>query len=248
MDAEIKTIEDLSLNAWPSHQMQMYDGWILRFSYFYTYRTNCVEQIGSSLIPLDEKIDYCEQIYRRWKTPCIFKISPVTDPRLDTLLASRGYEVRRPTDVMTLDIPSSGPAPEVALRIENRVSYQWLEGLFRLKDTTDIVHRRIVPSMYDAIPKDEIAVSLVENETVIATGLGILDRDCIGVYAIHVEPQSRHRHFGKSIVTAILTEGRKHGAKKAYLQVLSDNEPAKNLYRSLGFTKKYEYHFMSREV
>ena len=33
---DIKTIEDLSLNAWPSHQMQVYDGWILRFSYFYT--------------------------------------------------------------------------------------------------------------------------------------------------------------------------------------------------------------------
>ena len=39
----IKTIEDLSLNAWPSHQMQIYDGWILRFSYFYTHRTNCVD-------------------------------------------------------------------------------------------------------------------------------------------------------------------------------------------------------------
>lgn len=37
---DIKTIEDLSLNAWPSHQMQVYDGWILRFSYFYTHRTN----------------------------------------------------------------------------------------------------------------------------------------------------------------------------------------------------------------
>ena len=67
--ADIKTIEDLSLNAWPSHQMQLYDGWILRFSYFYTHRTNCVEQVGTSLLPLEEKISYCEDIYRRWKTP-----------------------------------------------------------------------------------------------------------------------------------------------------------------------------------
>ena len=32
--AAIKMIEDFSLNAWPSHQIQYYDGWLLRFSYF----------------------------------------------------------------------------------------------------------------------------------------------------------------------------------------------------------------------
>ncbi len=55
MDITIKTIEDLSLNAWPSHQIQVYDGWLLRFSYFYTHRTNSVEQIGASLLPLSKK-------------------------------------------------------------------------------------------------------------------------------------------------------------------------------------------------
>ena len=57
---KIKIMEDLSLNAWPSYQMQIYDGWILRFSYFYTHRTNCIEQLGLSSIPLQDKLDYCE--------------------------------------------------------------------------------------------------------------------------------------------------------------------------------------------
>ncbi len=43
MEKAIKKIEDMSLNAWPSHKMELYDGWILRFSYFYTHRTNSVE-------------------------------------------------------------------------------------------------------------------------------------------------------------------------------------------------------------
>lgn len=60
---KIKIMEDLSLNAWPSYQMQIYDGWILRFSYFYTHRTNCIEQLGHSSIPLQDKLDYCEDIY-----------------------------------------------------------------------------------------------------------------------------------------------------------------------------------------
>jgi len=41
METTIKQIEDMSLNAWPSHKMELYDGWILRFSYFYTHSQQC---------------------------------------------------------------------------------------------------------------------------------------------------------------------------------------------------------------
>ena len=104
MNTLIKTIEDLSLNAWPSHQIELYDGWILRFSYFYTHRTNSVEQIGPSTIPVEEKVQYCEEIYRRWGTPAIFKITPLVNPVFDAMLADRGYVVQHTTHVMTLDL------------------------------------------------------------------------------------------------------------------------------------------------
>ena len=58
MDKIIKEIEDMSLNAWPSHKMELYDGWILRFSYFYTHRTNSVEQFGTSTLSGREKVSF----------------------------------------------------------------------------------------------------------------------------------------------------------------------------------------------
>ena len=73
MEEQIKKLEDMSLNAWPSHQMELYDGWILRFSYFYTHRTNSVEQFGTSTLPWREKIPYCESVYRRWEPPLFLK-------------------------------------------------------------------------------------------------------------------------------------------------------------------------------
>ena len=76
MDKIIKEIEDMSLNAWPSHKMELYDGWILRFSYFYTHRTNSVEQFGTSTLSWREKVSFCEQEYARLGSPAIFKISP----------------------------------------------------------------------------------------------------------------------------------------------------------------------------
>ena len=251
MDTDIKKIEDLSLNAWPSHQMQMYDGWILRFSYFYTHRTNCAETVGVSLLPLTEKIEYCERIYDRWRTPCIFKISPVTDPALDGILQETGYHIEHDIYVMTAGLTYTSLPEEVTLdssvfrvRIMPAVDDRWIDALFSMKKSGDPIHRKIVPSMYAAIPKDEIAVS-IENSSgqIIATGLGILDRNYVGVYAIHIDEKYRRQGLARYIVTRILREGYNKGASRTYLQVVSSNSAAKALYRSLGFQIAYRCWF-----
>lgn len=251
ISADIKKIEDLSLNAWPSHQIQVYDGWILRYSYFYTHRTNCVEQIGSCIIPPEMKIPECERIYRKWGTPSVFKISPAGNPDLDPLLEKAGYHTEHHTTVMTRDltVPDS-PLFDVTerLAVTDRVDRRWIDGLFALKGVTDPDHLRVVPQMYDAIPKDEIAVSYIYEGRIRATGLGILDRDYVGVYAIHVDPLLRRRGIASQIVSLILSEGKKQGAKRAYLQVVSDNAPAKALYRRLGFSEMYRYYFRVKSV
>ena len=177
MNTLIKTIEDLSLNAWPSHQIELYDGWILRFSYFYTHRTNSVEQIGPSTIPVEEKVQYCEEIYRRWGTPAIFKISPLVNPGFDAMLADRGYVVQHTTHVMTMDLANFAKKdPAVAVTVSSFIPPKWIDSLFALKSTTNVMHRMVVPSMYRAIPKETICTSIQdETGTIVATGLGIRD-------------------------------------------------------------------------
>ncbi|MDO4622646.1 MAG: GNAT family N-acetyltransferase [Eubacteriales bacterium] len=245
MNTNIKTIEDLSLNAWPSHQIQIYDGWLLRFSYFYTHRTNSVEQIGPSMIPLDEKIAFVEDTYRRWGSPAIFKITPLLAPGFDSYLEDRGYITEHITDNMVLTLPSSDQLPSMPVRsdltfhITNLISQNWIDGLFSLKQTTNIMHRQVVPSMYKAIPKQTIALSVLDNGKIIGTGLGILDRDYIGIYAIHVHQNYRRRGLARDIVSSILYKGREYGASEAYLQVVRGNTAAVRLYESLGFRYLY---------
>ena len=258
---EIKEIEDLSLNAWPSHQIQIYDGWLLRFSYFYTHRTNSVEQIGESAIPVSEKITYCEQEYRKWGTPSIFKITPLLDPSFDRMLSEQGYHVEHHTDVMIMnldgmhekdisdaDCRESDERPHLPLTVGRFISDAWIEGLFALKGTTNVMHRQVVPSMYRAIPKQTICVSVLDEGKTAATGLGILDRGYVGVYAIHVHPDYRRLRYGSRIVRRILQEGIAVGARKAYLQVVHDNIPAGELYRQIGFRIAYEYYFRVKQV
>ena len=243
MNSVIKTIEDLSLNAWPSHQIQIYDGWLLRFSYFYTHRTNSVEQIGPSTLPVAEKIAYCEDVYRKWGTPAIFKISPLIPQAFDSLLEHENYLVQHSTNVMIIPELRRFSESEHTVDVSSFIPGAWIDALFALKGTTNIMHRMVVPSMYRAIPKETICVSIHDGGRITATGLGILDRDYIGVYAIHVHPDFRRRRYASAVCRTILNEGLARGARHAYLQVVQDNEPAIRLYSSLGFSYLYNYKF-----
>ena len=153
----IKKIEDMSLNAWPSHKMELYDGWILRFSYFYTHRTNSVEQFGTSTLSWREKVAFCEKEYARLGSPAIFKISPLVSPDFDYVLENRGYEVQHTTNVMAVDLEEAAlSASYDRVTLTDDIPDIWIESLFDLKGTINPVHRAVVPSMYHAIVKDTI--------------------------------------------------------------------------------------------
>jgi ribosomal protein S18 acetylase RimI-like enzyme len=244
METGIKKIEDMSLNAWPSHKMELYDGWILRFSYFYTHRTNSVEQFGTSTLPWREKVPYCEAMYQRLGTPAIFKISPLVSEDFDYMLENRGYEIQHTTDVMTVQLDQADlHASYENVYFTSDIPASWIESLFALKGTSNPIHRAIVPSMYRAIPKETICASIRKDGKIIATGLGILDRDYIGIYAIHVQDAYRKQGFARAICTGLLKEGQKRGAEHAYLQVVHGNTTACHLYESLGFRHFYTYWF-----
>lgn len=238
----------MSLNAWPSHQMELYDGWILRFSYFYTHRTNSVEQFGTSTLPWSVKIPYCESRYQRWQTPTIFKISPLVSEDFDYMLENRGYEIQHTTNVMYLDLANARINYKFSdVTLDDHVSDEWIHSLFALKNTTDPNHLRVVPSMYAAIPKDTICAHITKDGKVIATGLGVIDRNYVGLYAIHVHDDYRHQGYARQICTAILNEARNRGLTSSYLQVVDGNTDARKLYEAIGYSFLYQYWFRVRE-
>ena len=61
----------------------------------------------------------------------------------------------------------------------------------------------------------------------------------IGIYDIRVDSGFRQNGIGARICRAIMEEGRKEGACKAFLNVAASNYPALRLYQSLGFEEVY---------
>ena len=246
----IKFEEELSFNAWPSYKTELYDDWLMGYSDFYTHRTNCVNIIGASKLPLKEKVAYCEANYKRLHTPSIFKINPVFHSELNQYLSTLDYKIEHKTDTYVLDLMDFSPPTPSPMEIELQASIPqaWIQDLLHLNKTTNLSHLTIVPKMYEAIPRDVMSACIRHKGRVIATGLGIMERDHIGIYAIYVEENFRGMGLAKSICSSLLIAAKEKGLHHAYLQVVKENLVAKKVYESLGFHYLYSYWFQVKHV
>ena len=96
--------------------------------------------------------------------------------------------------------------------------------------------------LYNIASKKCFAVLLKENQ-VISCGLGVLEKQYIGLFEIITAKTERRKGFGEELILNLLAWGKQNGAKKAYLQVVMNNEPALNLYSKLGFQEVYQYFY-----
>jgi len=88
----IDAIESAALNAWPAPRQVMYDGWLLRFTGGESKRVNSVNVRHPSMLPLDEKIRFCELLYAKQGLPVIFRLSqPFTSEKVYFALDRAGY-------------------------------------------------------------------------------------------------------------------------------------------------------------
>jgi len=239
MNAEIRLLEELPLNAHPALHTMFYDGWILRFADGYTNRANSVNMLYPAQVPLDDKIDFCESIYAKENLPAVFKITPLSAD-VDVVLAERGYSVVTPTNLMVMDIGARLPAVLNSSTVSEGISGAWQSDYFRLNQTNAKMIPAAKQMQGNIMPQTLTATLSIQNETA-ACGLCVIEQGCAGLYDIVVSPAFRRNGYGRDICTALLNTATKYGAKKAYLQVVAENTGAIVLYEKLGFKNLYQY-------
>lgn len=241
----IQLLEELQNNAFPALQAVLYDGWLLRFGGGFTYRVNCANSFMPSTLLLAEKADFTERQYQSKGLIPIIKIhrgQPAQEiTELDSLLDSRGYTTERRGNIFLLPLPICGP--EIKVDISYTVEDDWLRDFLDMNSTTVPSVRTAAEKMLKNIHYPTIAASISLDGKAVACGLGVYERGYIGLYDIYVDSNYRRRGLGDAICRGIISEGTRLGAHTAYLQVLSDNDGARKLYRGMGFYEDYEYWF-----
>lgn len=238
----IQTVEEISLNAWPSLQQILDDGWILRFANGHTKRANSVNPLYVGTKDVYEKIKRCEQIYVDRNLQPIFKITPLASPDLDEILANSGYEKKDVSSVQMMDLESVTPQAAGSIQLWTEFSQDWLNSFVHLGGVTIESQKSLTSMLRNIASKKCFAVLLKENQ-VVSCGLGVLEKQYIGLFEIITAETERRKGFGEELILNLLAWGKQNGAKKAYLQVVMNNQPAFNLYSKLGFQEVYQYFY-----
>lgn len=245
----LRLIEEMALNALPALQTLHYDGWELRFTAGangYPRRANSIQSLYPSLLPLDEKIAYCEAQYSARGQKTVFKITLAAPDGLDVALRKRGYKLNITTSVRTLDLTHFDAQPDtsgIEVVIEPTMSAEWAADNARLHGE-DPTRSEVINQILNGLAIQSAFVRLIQQGETVALGRGALDQGWIAPYEIIVNERYRQQGLGKKLMLTILNWGKSRGAKQAYLQVMTDNAPAVRLYTSLGFSEQYTYWYL----
>jgi ribosomal protein S18 acetylase RimI-like enzyme len=242
-----KRVEEACLNGWPALREVVFDGWLIRLAEGHTRRTNSVNVIAPGVLPLDEKIRYCEAVYAAQEQPPVFCIPSTAGPSLDRALGERGYGP--PEDescVLLMDFAGICPRPSDRVEVaEGFPTDAWLAALAQLHEQSESAqstHRRILESL--SLPSAFVAVPL-DGGRLGALAYGAVHDGLVCVNSVVTDPAFRRRGLGRTAVSAVLNWAQDRcGATGACLSVIAGNAPALALYRALGFGQEvYRYHY-----
>lgn len=212
----IQTIEEISLNAWPSLQQILDDGWILRFADGCTKRANSVNPLYVGTKDVYEKIKRCEQIYIDKNLQPIFRITPLASPEnLDEILAHSGFEQKDVSSVQVMDLESITPQAAGSIQLWTEFSQDWLDSFIYLGGVTIESQKSLTGMLSNIASKKCFAVLLNENQ-VISCGLGVLEKQYIGLFEIITAKTERRKGFGEELILNLLAWGKQNGAKRMF--------------------------------
>jgi ribosomal protein S18 acetylase RimI-like enzyme len=248
----VRAVEEVAANSWPAAIVEMLDGWRLRATPSVTVRrsNSVLPNGGAGRVPLESKLAAVEDFYAGHDIPARYQVSGAAVPEsLDDVLASRGFEIEAPVDIMVarLDqVEALTRGREIAdgVGIESEPSEEWLDAMFEVapRGERDVFRAAIL----DRIDRPVRYASVLDGREALAVGMCVADGDWLGIYSMATHPEARRRGFATAILRSLAQSGRRLGATRAYLQTERTNGPAHALYERVGFATAYGYHYRTK--
>ena len=205
-----------------------YDGWLMRFANGITNRANSISVIYPSTISFDDKVPYCEEIYKKASLPCVFKLTE-DDNELNEYLEARGYKAVTPVDVMILNLKDKTFQKEMCV-FSKEPTEEWLHAFFAFEGFTDITTQETFRQMFSKVLVNTIYCSLIKDGEVVACASAAIEHGYMLLQNVVVSPEYRGHGFGQLVCESLIAQAKENGAHRTYLQVVKKNAVAVNLY------------------
>ncbi len=244
----VQDLERVKVGAWPAPESARLGDWLLRAGGGLTHRANSVLAIGTPGAPLAHAVDRVEEWYAaRGLVPDIALPGPTgfdtgADP-LGAELLDRGWAPAIRSTTMTASIRelrstlADGGQVRDGIRIDvaDVPPHGWL-ALFAARRGGD-------PGLARAIllgsPAQWFATAIGDDDVVVGRARLALADGWAGLSAVEVVPSLRRRGLARRMLAALLPSA--GSTLSIHLDVETDNLPARELYRSVGFGDHHEY-------
>jgi ribosomal protein S18 acetylase RimI-like enzyme len=200
------------------------------------------------VLPLADKILRCEEVFAEAGLPAVVRITPFTRPAaLDAELEARGYRRRDETLVLVRpELPPIAVPAAAGLSVETIGPARFAQIAGGLRQASIALREAHAERLANA-PVPFTGWLLRRDSEIVACGQHAIEGDLVGLYDIYTVEAARGQGLAGALCVQMLEHARSLGARHAYLQVEARNAPALRLYRRLGFTDGYRYHYRIRE-
>jgi GNAT superfamily N-acetyltransferase len=244
----LRRAEEAGLNASAPPQQLWHDGWLVRRSPGKAKRARCIQAVSDGHGPLDARLAACAALYADAGLPLVLRVTPFSAPAgLDATLAARGWSRIDDTVVMLRerldDLTPEPPPPGLTVHAPDADAAAQTLGRLRGSPPGQVAAQaqrlQLSPVPYRAL------MWCAPGDGPVAFGHRAREAEVVGLYDIVVAPAWRGRGLARALCRQLLADAAAEGARWAYLQVESDNAPARAVYRRLGFVDGYGYHYRS---
>lgn len=245
-----RRVEDAGLNASAPPQQRWLDGWLIRFSPGKAKRARCVNAVAAGSLPIAQKLALCQAVFDDAQLPLIVRVTPMSCPdKLDAWLEAQGMRAFDDTRVMVNpDITKLAPqalSGDFALHRVGHAAFAQIVGRLRgspiSQQQAHAQRLELAP-----VPFEAWVLRRTDDGSVVACGQIATEGDLVGLYDVFTAPTQRNRGLARSLCVHLLRRANQHARSRVgYLQVDASNAAARAVYRRLGFSDAYAYHYRS---
>jgi ribosomal protein S18 acetylase RimI-like enzyme len=242
-------VEEAGLNASAPPQQRLVDGWLVRFSPGKAKRARCVNAVATGRLPLAHKLSLCRQVFDEAGLPMLLRITPFSEPPgLDLLLERQGMRRVDDTRVMVSVEPPARAVPIPAGLQLAPVGHEAFAHIVGALRGSSLAQRQAHGQRLIHAPVPFLAHVLRRDGEVLACGQVAIEGAVVGLYDVFTAASARNEGLATLLCGQLITHAVARGARVAYLQVEANNEAARAVYRRLGFTDAYAYHYRTPEL
>lgn len=219
--------------GWPALETEPLGEWEMRFAGGFTKRANSVAAFGDPGVDVDTALARAQRYYVGRDLRPLVNLEAGGPWELP--LAERGWTpvAGGDTTVLVAQLDRRWPLdPEADLADDPDDA--WLAAYVSPGEPVHLARQVMTASPTAAHVSLDGAIARV-----VVTG------EWAGLSALWVPDGKRRRGLARRLVTTSLGWAVEQGADKAYLQVVTGNDPAERLYRTFGFVDHHEYRYLT---